>query len=130
MEVHALTNVLESVQLIYLDPFAIIVSACNLLIIFLIIKKFLYKPVMKIMKEREDQIQSQYDDADKAKKEAEESKKEKAKGKGCGGGIEKGGVDKFFKVEQWQNCRKKVVQGKEDIEKQDAFTKPFLYALP
>lgn len=74
MEVHALTNVLESVQLIYLDPFAIIVSACNLLIIFLIIKKFLYKPVMKIMKEREDQIQSQYDDADKARKEAEESR--------------------------------------------------------
>jgi hypothetical protein len=67
----ALSNFLG---LISIDPWTIIVSACNLLIIYLIIKKVFYAPVMKIMKEREDQIKEQYSMADKAKKEAEESK--------------------------------------------------------
>lgn len=68
---YALSNFLG---LISIDPWTIFVSACNLLIIYLIIKKVFYKPVMKIMKEREDQIKEQYSMADKAKKEADESK--------------------------------------------------------
>ena len=71
MGIYALSNFLG---LISIDPWTIIVSACNLLIIYLIIKKFFYAPVMKIIKEREEQIKEQYSEADKAKKEAEESK--------------------------------------------------------
>lgn len=67
----ALSNFLG---LISIDPWTIIVSACNLLIIFFIIKKFLYVPVMKILKEREDLIKEQYSLAEKAKMEADESK--------------------------------------------------------
>ncbi len=67
----ALSNTLG---LISIDPWTIIVSACNLLIIYLIIKKVFYAPVVKIMKEREEQIKEQYSLADKAKKEADESK--------------------------------------------------------
>ena len=67
----ALTNYLG---LISIDPWTIIVSACNLLIIYLIIRKFFYEPVMKIMKEREAQIKDQYAKADEAKKAADESK--------------------------------------------------------
>ncbi len=57
-----------------IDPWTIVVSACNLLIIYLILRKFFYNPVMKIMKEREEQITDQYKAADEAKKEAESSK--------------------------------------------------------
>ncbi len=67
----ALSNFLG---LISIDPWTIIVSACNLLIIYFIIKKFFYVPVMNIIKEREEQIKEQYSLADKAKKEADESK--------------------------------------------------------
>ena len=62
------------VGLISIDPWTIIVSACNLLIIYLIIKKVFYVPVMKIMKEREEQIKEEYSKADIARKEADESK--------------------------------------------------------
>lgn len=68
---YALSNFLG---LISIDPWTIIVSACNLLIIYFVIKKFFYAPVMKIIKEREEQIKEQYSEADKAKKEAEESR--------------------------------------------------------
>ncbi len=71
MGVHALSN---SLELISIDPWTIVASACNLLIVFLILKKFLYAPVMKVIKEREDQIKSQYDMADEAQKAADESK--------------------------------------------------------
>ncbi len=67
----ALSNYLG---LISIDPWTIIVSACNLLIIYLIIRKFFYDPVMKIIKEREESIKEQYEKADEAKKEADESK--------------------------------------------------------
>lgn len=71
MGVCALSNTLE---LISIDPWAIFVSACNLLIIYFIIRKFFYAPVTKIIKEREEQIKSQYSMADEARKEADESK--------------------------------------------------------
>ncbi len=67
----ALSNYLG---LISIDPWTIIVSACNLLIIYLIIRKFFYNPVMKIIKEREDSIKEEYAKAEVAKKEADESK--------------------------------------------------------
>ena len=67
----ALSNYLG---LISIDLWTIVVSACNLLIIYLIIRKFFYNPVMKIIKEREDSIKEEYAKAEVAKKEADESK--------------------------------------------------------
>ena len=50
----------------------ILVTMCNTLITFLIIKKFLYKPVRKMLAARSEEVQSMYSNAEKAQSEAEQ----------------------------------------------------------
>ncbi|MGI6181707.1 MAG: F0F1 ATP synthase subunit B [Agathobaculum sp.] len=57
-------------------PWEIIVTICNTLITFLIIKKFLFKPVRKMMAAREQEVQTMYEAADKAQTEAEQLRSE------------------------------------------------------
>ncbi len=45
---------------------------CNMLITFAILKKFLFKPVKKMIDDRQQEIDNLYADADNSKKEAEE----------------------------------------------------------
>ncbi len=52
----------------------ILMAIGNLLILVLILKKFLFKPVQKILKEREEEIGKTYSDADKALSEANAEK--------------------------------------------------------
>ena len=47
----------------------ILVTMCNTLITFLIIKKFLYKPVRKMLAARSEEVQSMYSNAEKAQSE-------------------------------------------------------------
>ena len=49
---------------------------CNTLITFLIIKKFLYKPVRKMLAARSEEVQSMYATAEKAQSEAEQMRSE------------------------------------------------------
>ena len=42
----------ESLDVIYINIWAIVISLVNLLILFLLLKKFLFKPVTRIMAER------------------------------------------------------------------------------
>lgn len=49
-------------------------TVVNLLVLFLLLKKFLFKPVLKIMDERAAKIQSDLDGASNAKQEAEQMK--------------------------------------------------------
>jgi F-type H+-transporting ATPase subunit b len=66
---------MQSLEVISVNIWAILISLCNLLIIFLILKKFLFKPVKNILAERQADIDSQYDAANKAESDALESKK-------------------------------------------------------
>lgn len=52
----------------------IVWTIINLIIFFLLIKKFLFKPVLKIMEEREKMIQDQFDQAEAVNAEAMEQK--------------------------------------------------------
>ena len=54
----------------------ILVTMCNTLITFLIIKKFLYKPVRKMLAARSEEVQSMYSSAEKAQSEAEQMRSE------------------------------------------------------
>ena len=54
----------------------IVVTICNTLITFLIIKKFLYKPVRKMLAARADEVQSMYSNAEEAQTEAEHLRSE------------------------------------------------------
>ena len=53
----------------------ILVTMCNTLITFLIIKKFLYKPVRKMLAARSEEVQSMYATAEKAQSEAEQRRR-------------------------------------------------------
>lgn len=64
-----------NLDIITVNIWSILISLANLLIIFLLIKKFLFKPIQNILNERQEQVDSVYDDANKAKAEAEESRR-------------------------------------------------------
>lgn len=56
-----------SSEIITVNIWQILISLCNLLIIFLIVKKFLWKPVMKVLTERQTAIDEQYAAAEQDK---------------------------------------------------------------
>ena len=66
---------IQNLDIISVNIWSILISLANLLIIFLLIKKFLFKPIEKILNERKSQVDEIYDEADKAKLQAEESLK-------------------------------------------------------
>ena len=47
----------EYLELIYLNIWHIVATIANLLLLMLILKKFLWKPVKKIMAERQGQVE-------------------------------------------------------------------------
>ena len=53
-------------------------SAVNIIILFILLKIFLFKPINKLMDDRTQSIQNDIDSAEKAKKEAEELKQQYA----------------------------------------------------
>ena len=55
-----------------------LISLCNLLILFLILKKFLYKPVLRALEARRNSVEEQYNAAEDAKRTAEASRAEYA----------------------------------------------------
>lgn len=66
----------ESLDVISVNIWHILISLINLVLMFLLVKKFLYKPVKKMMKERQDAVDRQYADAEKAKQNAEETERQ------------------------------------------------------
>ena len=62
---------LESEPFISLNIWTSIFTLCNLLIVFFVMKKFLFKPVKKMIDERQKEIDDLYADAGRSKAEAE-----------------------------------------------------------
>ena len=65
---------MQPLDVISINLWQILISLCNLLLLFLIIKKFLYKPVKRVLQERQSALEEQYASAEEAKKQAEESR--------------------------------------------------------
>ena len=63
-------------EIISVNLWQIVVSLLNLVILFLIIKKFLYKPVKNVLKSRQDKIDEKNNTADRYLSEAESTKKQ------------------------------------------------------
>ena len=60
-------------------PWTIILQICNLLLQIWLFKKFLLKPVQKILKQRQELVNADLDAAAKANEEAQQTKEEYAK---------------------------------------------------
>ncbi|MBE7040957.1 MAG: F0F1 ATP synthase subunit B [Ruminococcaceae bacterium] len=74
---------MQSLAIISVNLWQILISIANLIILFLLIKKFLYKPVQKMLAERQSALDKLYSDADNAKEKAllsEQEWKEKLDG--------------------------------------------------
>lgn len=67
---------MQSMEVISINIWQILISLCNLLVLFLILKKFLYKPVKKAMAERQAAVEEQYGAAEEAERNALASKEE------------------------------------------------------
>lgn len=63
-------------NLVSLGAWNIIVTICNTLITFLIVKKFLFGPVRKMLATRSEEVQAMYDQAETDRKEAAAMKKD------------------------------------------------------
>ena len=67
---------MPNLGIISVNIWSILISLANLAILFLILKRFLFKPVQNMLNTRRNEIDSQYDDAQKAKQNAEEMQSE------------------------------------------------------
>ncbi len=74
---------MQNLDVISVNIWQMLASLANLLLIFLLVKKFLYKPVRKMLETRQNAIQGDYDAAEDAKNQAvadKEAYEEKLRG--------------------------------------------------
>ncbi|MBO5930032.1 MAG: hypothetical protein J6Q27_01895 [Clostridia bacterium] len=62
---------MQSLEVISVNIWNILVSLLNLILLFLIVKKFLFKPVNRMLSKRQQELDAQYEAADEAKRIAE-----------------------------------------------------------
>ena len=67
---------MQTLEIISINIWDTVISLCNLLIIFLIVKKFLFKPVKKVLDSRREKIENDYAEAKKAMDEANSAREE------------------------------------------------------
>ena len=65
---------MQSLDIISINLWHILISLANLIIIFLIVKKFLFKPVQELMAKRQAELDHQYAAADAAEQAAQKHK--------------------------------------------------------
>ncbi len=73
-QVWALLTVGEYESFISVDTWTMLFTLLNLLILTAVLVFFLYRPVRRILNQRQQEISGTYDEAEKAKQEAEEAK--------------------------------------------------------
>lgn len=67
---------MQNLDIISVNIWHIVISLANLVILFLILKKLLFKPVKKIVDQRQKEIESEYKKAEKTQAEADAIKAE------------------------------------------------------
>lgn len=66
----------QSLDIISVNLWQILISLANLLIIFFILKRFLFKPVQKVVSDRQQQVDKLYGDAEASRNAAADMKQE------------------------------------------------------
>lgn len=65
---------MQSLEVISVNIWQILISLANLLLLFLMFKKFLFKPVNNMLAKRQSEIAAKYEAAEEAKRAAQEDK--------------------------------------------------------
>ena len=66
---------MQTLDIISVNLWQILISLANLFLLFLIIKKFLFKPIKNVIEQRQKEIDDQYAAAESAEQEANENRK-------------------------------------------------------
>ncbi len=66
---------MQNLDIISINLWQILISLCNLLLLFLLLKKFLYQPVRRMMAARRAELDAQYAKAKEAEETAEENRR-------------------------------------------------------
>ena len=61
---------MQSLEIISVNIWQIVISLCNLLILYLLFRRFLYAPVQRMISERENRIRGRLDEAEREQAEA------------------------------------------------------------
>lgn len=67
---------MQSLEVISVNIWNILISLCNLVLLYVVLKKFLYKPVKKMMAQRQTELDEKYSRAQEAESAAESKKEE------------------------------------------------------
>ena len=67
-------SVIQSLDVISVNLWQVLISLANLILLFLILKKFLYKPVKETLAKRQSELDEKYSSAKKADEQAQQSK--------------------------------------------------------
>ena len=67
---------MQYLDVITLNIWSVVISLLNLLLLFLLLKKFLYKPVKGVLESRESEIDGAFDEAKRANDEAQAAKEQ------------------------------------------------------
>jgi F-type H+-transporting ATPase subunit b len=67
---------MQSLDIISVNIWQILLSLANLLIMFLILKRFLFKPVQKVFDTRKEEVDTMYAQANESRSQAEDMKRE------------------------------------------------------
>lgn len=67
---------IQTLDIVSANLWEILISLANLLILFVLFKKFLFKPVQNVMKQRQAQVDKIYDDAEQNRAAAVDMKQE------------------------------------------------------
>lgn len=66
---------IQNLDVISVNLWQMVISLVNLLLLFLILKKFLFKPVKRIFEKRESELEERYDAAAEAQSKADEARR-------------------------------------------------------
>lgn len=66
---------MQTLEVISVNLWQILISLINLFLLFLIIKKFLFKPVKNMLKQRQKELDEQYEAAENAELQANENRR-------------------------------------------------------
>lgn len=65
---------MQTLDVISVNLWQILISLCNLVILYLLLKKFLYAPVRRVLAQRQEAIDGRYAEADRADQEAQSNR--------------------------------------------------------
>ena len=73
-EIAVRPDLIQNQDVISFNLWQVLISLCNLLILFLVLKHFLFKPVKKILAKRKEEVDRVYREAEEARSGAEENR--------------------------------------------------------